>query len=751
MEKSLSNNKTIKKTFPIKGMHCASCVNVIERAIKKVDGVENCTVNIATEQATVTYDKEKVKKETIASAVSNVGYRAMVNEEVKSEEEQKKEKQKELKALRNKVIFSLFFGGLILWGSFPVLMNYSPSFLQNPLIEFLLATPVQLWAGWEFYRATLASLKHRSANMDTLVAIGTSVAFLYSVFVTFFPNIVGQLGINPMPYFDTSTIIIGLILLGRFFEARAKSATSEAIKKLIGLQAKTARIVRDGIEIEVHLEQVQIGDILRVKPGEKIPVDGEIIDGESSIDEAMITGESIPVEKQKGDIVIGSTINKHGTFLFKATKVGSDTMLSQIIKMVQEAQGSKAPIQRIADMISSYFVPVVLMLAIATFAIWYDFGQTPALLFALLNTVAVLIIACPCAMGLATPTAIMVGTGKGAENGILIKDAESLETAHQIQTVIFDKTGTLTNGKPVVTDILTGNTFEENHKDILQLVASLEKASEHSVADAIVKEAEKQNVSLLPVTRFKAIPGYGVEGEVVNKRVLFGNRKLMEKEGIVTSHVDEQLSKLEHEGKTAMIFAIDGKLTALIAVADTVKESAIEGLKKLKKMGIEVIMLTGDNQRTANAIAEKLGITRVVAEVLPDQKEAVVKKVQSEGKRVAMVGDGINDAPALAAANLGIAMGNGTDVAIEAADITLVNKNLQSIASAITLSKKTMRTIKMNLVWAFGYNIILIPVAMGALYPFFHVLLNPIFASAAMAMSSISVVSNSLLLKRVKI
>jgi len=751
MEKSLSNNKTIKKTFPIKGMHCASCVNVIERAIKKVDGVENCTVNIATEQATVTYDKEKVKKETIASAVSNVGYRAMVNEEVKSEEEQKKEKQKELKALRNKVIFSLFFGGLILWGSFPVLMNYSPSFLQNPLIEFLLATPVQLWAGWEFYRATLASLKHRSANMDTLVAIGTSVAFLYSVFVTFFPNIVGQLGINPMPYFDTSTIIIGLILLGRFFEARAKSATSEAIKKLIGLQAKTARIVRDGIEIEVHLEQVQIGDILRVKPGEKIPVDGEIIDGESSIDEAMITGESIPVEKQKGDIVIGSTINKHGTFLFKATKVGSDTMLSQIIKMVQEAQGSKAPIQRIADMISSYFVPVVLMLAIATFAIWYDFGQTPALLFALLNTVAVLIIACPCAMGLATPTAIMVGTGKGAENGILIKDAESLETAHQIQTVIFDKTGTLTNGKPVVTDILTGNTFEENHKDILQLVASLEKASEHSVADAIVKEAEKQNVSLLPVTRFKAIPGHGVEGEVVNKRVLFGNRKLMEKEGIVTSHVDEQLSKLEHEGKTAMIFAIDGKLTALIAVADTVKESAIEGLKKLKKMGIEVIMLTGDNQRTANAIAEKLGITRVVAEVLPDQKEAVVKKVQSEGKRVAMVGDGINDAPALAAANLGIAMGNGTDVAIEAADITLVNKNLQSIASAITLSKKTMRTIKMNLVWAFGYNIILIPVAMGALYPFFHVLLNPIFASAAMAMSSISVVSNSLLLKRVKI
>ena len=740
-----------KKTYPIKGMHCASCVRVIERAVKKVDGVISCNVNLATEQATVTYDSSKVTKDHIASAVKNVGYRALVDEEIETEEQLKRRKQRELNLLRNKVIFSLFFGGLILYGSFPVLMNYAPSFLQDPLVQFVFATPVQLWAGWEFYRSTFASIRHRAANMDTLVAIGTSVAYLYSVFVTFFPHIFKAIGINPMPFFDTSTIIIGLILLGRFFEARAKSSTSDAIKKLIGLQAKTARVVKDGQEVDIPIEQVEIGFILRVRPGEKIPVDGEIIEGESSIDESMLTGESIPVGKTKEDSVIGATFNKSGTFLYKATKIGSDTMLSQIIKMVQEAQGSKAPIQRIADLISSYFVPVVLMLALLTFAIWYDFGQTPALLFAILNAVAVLIIACPCAMGLATPTAIMVGTGKGAENGILIKDAESLETANKVSTVIFDKTGTLTNGKPVVTDILTGNTFEDNHNELLQLVASLEKGSEHALAEAIVKEAEKKNIELLPVTKFTAIAGHGIEGEIAKKHILFGNRKLMEKEELTIGQVDQWMTKLEEEGKTVMILAVDKKVTALIAVADTIKESAIEGVKKLLSMGVEVVMLTGDNKRTADAIAKQIGITRVIAEVLPNQKEDVVKKIQAEGKKVAMVGDGINDAPALAKADIGIAMGSGTDVAIEAADITLVNKNLSSVASAITLSKKTMRTIKTNLVWAFGYNIILIPVAMGVLYPFVHLLLPPVLASAAMAMSSISVVSNSLLLKRVKI
>ncbi len=741
--------KEIKKTFGIQGMHCASCVQVLERALKKVDGVTEANVNLATTQATVTYDESKVTKDNLASAVSNVGYKALVDEEVKSEEEQKKEKQKELNDLRNKVITSLALGGLILWGSFPGLMQFSPSLLQNSWVQLFLALPVQFWAGLTFYRATIPALRHRTANMDTLVAIGTSVAFGYSAFVTIFPHIVKSIGIEPIPYFDTSSIIIGLILLGRYFEARAKGQTSEAIKKLIGLQAKTARVVRDGKEVDIPIDQVQLGDIIRVRPGEKIPVDGIIVDGDSSIDESMITGESIPADKTKGDTVVGATFNNSGSFLYKATKIGSDTMLAQIIKLVQEAQGSKAPIQRIADLISSYFVPIVLMLAIVTFVLWYVFGPNPTLLFALLNTVAVLVIACPCAMGLATPTAIMVGTGKGAENGILIKDAESLETANKINTVVFDKTGTLTNGKPEVTDVIPFNKLKED--ELLLLAGSIEKGSEHSLAEAIVRKADEKKLKLESVTKFQAIAGHGVEGIVGKQKVFFGNRRLMEKEKIDYKTVTEQLAKLETEGKTVMLLAIDNKLAGLIAVADTIKESAKSGVKQLQDMGIEVVMITGDNQRTASAIGKKLGIDTVLAEVLPDQKEAEVRKLQQEGKRVAMIGDGINDAPALAAADIGIAMGTGTDVAIEAADITLVNKNLSSVASAITLSKKTMRTIRLNLFWAFGYNIILIPVAMGALYPFFHILLNPIFASVAMASSSISVVSNSLLLKKYKI
>jgi len=731
----------VKKTYDIKGMHCASCVRLIEKSVGKIDGVTSCNVNLATNKATVEYDSAKVDNEKLESAVASVGYKASINEEVKSEDQEKKEKQKELNDLRNKVIVSLFLGLLILWGSFPGLMSTAPAILQNFWVQLLLATPVQFWAGLSFYRATISALKHRTANMDTLVAIGTTVAFGYSAFVTIFPSIVKSIGIDPIPYFDTATIIIGLILLGRYFEARAKAGTSDAIKKLIGLQAKTARVIKDGKEIDIPIDQVLIGNVIRVRPGEKIPVDGVIVDGESSVDESMLTGESIPVDKAKGDTVVGATINKSGTFTYKATKVGQETMLAQIIKLVQEAQGSKAPIQRIADLISSYFVPAVLMLAILTFVIWYDFGSAPALLFALLNTVAVLIIACPCAMGLATPTAIMIGTGKGAENGILIKDAESLETAHKINTVIFDKTGTLTKGQPEVTDIV-GN--------VLSLAASLEKGSEHSLAEAIVQEAEKQNVKLEIITKFKAIAGHGVEGVAAGKQVFLGNRRLMERENVsITSYIP-QIEKLESEGKTVMMLALDGKLAGLIAVADMIKETAREGVEALEKMGIEVAMITGDNQRTANAIARKVGIKRVLAEVLPDTKAAEVRKIQAEGKKVAMVGDGINDAPALAAADIGIAMGTGTDVAIEAADITLINKDLQSVAQTIDLSKKTMRTIKLNLFWAFGYNIILIPVAMGVLYPFFHILLNPIFASVAMATSSISVVFNSLLLKRLR-
>ncbi len=753
----------IKKSFQIKGMHCASCVRVLEKSLGNIEGVSSVVVNLATEQASVQYDQQKVSDDDLVSAVANVGYKAGLEQELKNEDQQKIEKEKELKALRNKVVVSLFLGVLILWGSFPGLMETAPAILRNFFVQLILATPVQFWAGLTFYRATIPALKHRTANMDTLVAIGTTVAFSYSAVVTIFPQLVESIGVKPEPYFDVSTIIIGLILLGRYFEAKAKMGTSEAIKKLIGLQAKTARVLRNGREVDIPIDQVQVGDVIRVRPGEKIPVDGEILDGESSIDESMVTGESIPVDKVKGDNVVGATINKTGTFTYKATKVGSDTVLAQIIKLVTEAQASKAPIQRIADLISSYFVPAVLMLAILTFVIWYVFGPQPAFLFAMLNTVAVLIIACPCAMGLATPTAIMVGTGKGAENGILIKDAESLEIANKVNTVIFDKTGTLTKGKPEVTDVVSTSVIlseprngvrgklRESKDLILQLAASLEKGSEHSLAEAIVKKAEEQNIKLESVTKFKAVAGHGVEGYIGKQKIFLGNRRLMEREKIDITHVRPGLTKLEGEGNTVMMLVIDGKLAGLIAVADTVKETAKEGVQALQKMGIEVVMITGDNARSAKAIADQVGIKRVLAEVLPDQKEAEVRKIQAEGKKVAMVGDGINDAPALAQADIGIAMGTGTDVAIEAGDITLINKDLRSVASAIELSKKTMRTIKMNLFWAFGYNIILIPVAMGILYPFFHLLLNPIFASVAMASSSISVVSNSLLLKRYKI
>ena len=736
----------LNKTFSVKGMHCASCVTLIEHSLKKVDGIKNATVNLATEKATVVYDPEKVTDEHLSSAVANVGYQAMIKEELKSEDEEQKEKQKELKELKTKVAISLILGVLILWGSFPVLMDTAPIILRNFWTQLLLAIPVQFWAGWGFYRATWSALKHRTANMDTLVAIGTSVAFGYSAFITILPQVVKNIGIEPFPYFDVATIIIGLILLGRYFEAKAKAGTSEAIKKLIGLQAKTARVVVDGKEVDISIDQVKIGDIIRVRPGEKIPVDGVIDQGESSVDESMVTGESIPIDKAKGDLVIGATINKTGTFTFKAANVGQETMLAQIIKLVQEAQGSKAPIQRLADLVSSYFVPIVLMLAIATFVVWYNFGPAPALTFALLNTVAVLIIACPCAMGLATPTAIMVGTGKGAEKGILIKDAESLETAHKINTIIFDKTGTLTKGKPEITDIIPVNLMSK--EELLKLAGSVEKGSEHSLAEAIVKDTENKGLILAKVDKFQAFPGYGVEGIINGKRIVFGNKRLMDKEKINVSNITDEISKIENNGKTVMMLGVDGKLAGLIAVADIVKESAEAGLAALQKLGIEVVMITGDNQRTANAIGNSLGIKRILAEVLPDQKETEVRKIQAEGKVVAMVGDGINDAPALAAADVGIAIGSGTDVAIEAADITLVNKDLKSVAAAIVLSKKTMKTIRMNLVWAFGYNVILIPVAMGLLYPFFHLLLNPIFASVAMATSSISVVSNSLLLKR---
>ncbi len=734
----------IKKSYSIIGMHCASCVRVTERALKKTSGVSNAVVNLATQKASVTFDSDICKPNDLADSVAKTGYVLNIDA---SEEDIQKEKNRQMQNLRNKVVVSLGLGVLILWGSFPGLMDTAPGFLRNFYIQLILATPVQFWAGLEFYRATIPALKNRTANMDTLVVLGTTVAYSYSVFVTFFPKIIMELGMEIMPYFDVTVIVIGLILLGRYFEVKAKAGTSMAIKKLIGLQAKTARVIRGEKEFSISIEMVMAGDVIRVRPGEKIPVDGQILSGESSIDESMITGESLPVEKKKGDIVVGSTINKLGTFTYRATRIGADTMLAQIVKLVEEAQGSKAPIQRLADVVSSYFVPIVMMLAFLTFGLWYIFGPQPTFLFAMLNTVAVLIIACPCAMGLATPTAIMVGTGKGAQNGILIRDAQSLETANKINTVVFDKTGTLTKGKPEVTDIISVANLSEN--EIISMAGSIEKGSEHSLADAIVNEAIIRKVRLDSVSKFKAISGYGVEGYIGKKHVKLGNRKLMNRESILYKEVDKKIGELESEGKTVMMIVSDKKLVGIIAVADTVKDSARNGIEELQKKGIEVIMITGDNSRTATAIANILGISRVLSEVLPEEKESEIRKLQAEGKIVAMVGDGINDAPALAAADIGIAMGTGTDVAIEAADITLINKDLRSVVAAIDLSHKTMRTIKLNLFWAFGYNVVLIPVAMGVLFPFFGISLSPIFASVAMASSSISVVSNSLLLNRV--
>ncbi len=767
----------VKKTFEVIGMHCASCVRVIERTLQKVEGVQEASVNLATNKATVNYD-DHTSEHDMASAVKKVGYELMV-EDHKKESSYDMSNMHDLSGteedLKKKVIISLslvFISTLImLWELFFPMSHVIKEFFHHLLPLF--ATYMLFVVGRPYLAGVWRFIKYKRADMDALVGIGTLVAFTYSFIVTAFEESLASYINTQHTYYDVTIIVIGLITLGKYLEVRAKSHTSDAIKKLIGLQAKTARVVREGKEIDIPIEEVKVGDLIRVRPGEKIPVDGVIVEGESSIDESMVTGESIPVDKAIGAQVIGSTINKSGSFVMKAIKVGLDTMLSQIIKLVEEAQGSKAPIQRMADRVSEIFVPAVLVIAILTFLGWWLIGGN--FVFGLINMIAVLVIACPCAMGLATPTAIMVGTGKGAEHGILIKDAESLEVAHKVNTIIFDKTGTLTNGKPEVTDVISTSQVKgvRPARSILQIAASIEKGSEHSLAEAIVKYAEEKKITLSKVEKFKAVAGYGVEGIIGSKNVLLGNARLMKKESIDISLARPRLARLEEEGKTVMMLAIQShprpdrgsmdsrlrgndnngrmELIGLIAVADTVKETAKEGVVALQRLGIEVVMITGDNQRTANAIAKKLGIDRVLAEVLPDQKEAEVRKLQAEGKKVAMVGDGINDAPALAAADIGIAMGSGTDIAIEAADITLINKDLKSVASAITLSKKTMRTIKLNLFWAFGYNIILIPVAMGILYPFFHILLNPIFASVAMASSSISVVSNSLLLKRIKI
>ncbi len=736
----------IKKIYDVKGMHCASCVRVIERKLKKVEGVLDANVNLATNKAAV-MSHEHIPDEHLASSLKDTSYELVVEEKKMGGHDHMADMKND--SLKKNTIISLVMISIsaiiMIWElTFP--MSYTISEFFHHLLP-LMATFMMFVVGRTYLSGLWRFIKYRRADMDSLVGIGTLVAYLYSFIITAFEMPLRSYLNTEHTYYDVVIIVIGLITLGKFLEARAKSHTSDAIKKLVNLQAKTARVIRDGKEFDVPIEEVKIDDVIRVRPGEKIPVDGIIIEGESSVDESMITGESIPVDKEVDALVIGATMNKSGSFLMKAAKVGEDTMLSQIVKLVEDAQGSKSPIQRMTDTVSSYFVPVVLIISVLTFLGWVVL--TGSFVNGLVSMIAVLVIACPCAMGLATPTAIMVGTGLGAERGILIKDATSLEIAHKIDTIVFDKTGTLTNGMPVVTDIVpVGNITKD---EILRLSSSLEKGSEHSLAEAITKKGEDENIKTLNVSKFKAVTGHGVEGIIDNKQVYFGNRGLMKKEKISIEQFIDRIEKLEAIGKTVMLLAVDKNLVGLVAVSDTIKESAKEAVIMLKKKGIEVVMITGDNTRTANAIALALGIERVLAEVLPDQKEAEVRKIQEEGKVVAMVGDGINDAPALATSDIGIAMGTGTDVAIEAADITLINKDLKSVVSAIELSRKTMSTIKQNLFWAFGYNILLIPVAMGVLYPFWGILLSPIFASFAMAASSVSVVSNSLLLKRVKI
>lgn len=739
-----------KEILVIEGMHCASCVRTIERSLSKVNGVHETNVSLVTGKAMVAYDQAKASRQELEEAINRTGYKAVkVGEEHHDHQEMMREK--ELKTLKPKIFVGALVGLIVMWGSVPGLMDTAPAIVKNFYFQLLLATPIQFWAGWQFYMSTWKSIIHRSANMDTLIALGTSVAFLYSAFITFLPESLEALSVETMPYFDVSVVVITLILLGRYLEAVAKKRTSQAIKKLMNLQAKIARVIRDGKEVDLPIEEVVHGDKIIVRPGEKIPVDGKLIDGSSSVDESMVTGESIPATKKAGDTVIGATINKTGSFTFVAERVGSETMLAQIIKLVEEAQGSKAPIQRLVDLISSYFVPIVIMIAIATFVVWYVLGPAPQLTFALLTMVTVLIIACPCAMGLATPTAIMVGTGRGAEQGILIKNAESLETAYKVNAIVFDKTGTLTNGEPLLTDVVT---WLGTEKELLAKTASVESLSEHSLATAIVKSANDKNIKLLKASDFEAISGHGVQAKIGQEKIAIGNRKLFDQAGISLSREQEkELERLESEGKTAMLVGINKTAAGIVAVADTIRPTSKDAVKELRSLGLRVFMITGDNRRVAEAIAQEASIEpgNILAEVLPQDKEAEIRKLQKQGLHVAMVGDGINDAPALAAADNGIAMGSGTDVAIEAADITLINKDLRSLATAIRLSRQTMRTIKMNLIWAFGYNILLIPVAAGVLFPVWGILLSPIFASAAMAASSISVVLNSLLLKRSRV
>jgi Cu+-exporting ATPase len=742
--------KTEHITLPIEGMSCASCVAKVENSLCALPGVVEANVNFGTEEATVTYIMGQINLTDLKQAVESAGnYRVIELEDKEIEDVEKENREKHYSNLKQKFLFGAVVSIFILAGSMqrmiPGLKEIPESVMKYLL--FALTTPVLFWTGARFFRGAWTGLKHKTADMNTLVAVGTGSAYIYSTAAVFFPRLFTSGGTQPHIYFDTAAIIITLILLGRLLESRAKNRTSEAIRHLIGLRPKTARVVRNGKETDIPIEEVVKKDLIIVRPGEKIPVDGIIREGQSGIDESMMTGESIPVLKKAGDEIIGGTINGTGSFRFEATKVGKETVLSRIIRMVREAQGSKAPIQRLADKVASIFVPIVIGIAVITFFVWILFGPSPVFTRAMLNFISVLIIACPCALGLATPTAIMVGTGVGAEYGILIKGGETLESAHRITSVILDKTGTLTYGKPKVTDIIPLSDFNEN--EVLIWAASAEKNSEHPLGQSVVKEAEKRNLHLKDVENFEALPGMGIKSQIENSTILIGNEKFIKEQEIDIKMIKPTLDNLSENGKTAMILVLNQKISGIIGVADTLRENASEVLNLMHKMNIEVIMLTGDNRRTGEAIGKQAGIDQVFSEVLPKDKADVVKQLQDGGKIVAMVGDGINDAPALAQADVGIAIGSGTDVAMETADITLMHDNLEGIYHAIYLSKKTMRTIKQNLFWAFFYNSLGIPIAAGVLYPVFGILLKPVFAAAAMSLSSVSVVSNSLRLKRI--
>ena len=744
----------VKKTLNIEGMTCASCAQTIEKATQKLPGMQEAAVNLATEKLTVKYDPSALNLSDITKAVSEAGYEA--HEEIDSSEQvdlDQEKKDQHIKNLWTRFLGSVIFTIPLFYISMGTMVGLPvPAFMDpnlNPLIfaivQILLTVPIMI-INREYFKVGFRTLFRGHPNMDSLVALGTSAAFVYSLYGTLRIS-AGDFSFAHMLYYESAGVILTLITLGKYFEAVSKGKSSEAIKKLMGLAPKTARVMRNGIEEEINIDEVQVGDTLVVRPGEKLPVDGKLISGSTAIDESMLTGESIPVEKKQGDEVIGASINKTGSFQYEATKVGKDTALSQIVQLVEEAQGSKAPIAKLADEISGVFVPVVIGLSVLSGLGWYFIGGE-SLTFALTIAISVLVIACPCALGLATPMAIMVGTGKGAENGVLIKSADALESTGKVDTIVFDKTGTITEGEPVVTDIVTAN--DVSAQELLKFAASAELGSEHPLGEAIVQEAKEKELELLKAKDFNAIPGHGIEVTIEDHPLYLGNKKLMIENNISLNEFASTSNQLAEQGKTPMYISMDNKLAGIIAVADTVKENSVQAIERLHKMGIEVAMITGDNKRTADAIAKQVGIDRVLSEVLPEDKADEVIKLQKEGKKVAMVGDGINDAPALAQADIGIAIGSGTDVAMESADIVLMRSDLMDVPTAVELSKSTIKNIKENLFWAFGYNTLGIPVAMGILHLFGGPLLNPMFAAAAMSLSSVSVVLNASRLKRFK-